>query len=93
MAGGSWLQRLKQGLGRSAGKLGAGIAGIVGGRKLDAAMLQEIEEALIAADLGPQVAARLTAALAKSAARGETDEASVRRLLATEIAAILEPVA
>jgi len=93
MAGGSWLQRLKQGLGRSAGKLGQGIAGIVGGRKLDAAMLQEIEEALIAADLGPQVAARLTAALAKSASRGETDEESVRRLLASEIAAILEPVA
>ncbi|MDZ4735584.1 MAG: signal recognition particle-docking protein FtsY [Rhodospirillaceae bacterium] len=93
MAGGSWLQRLKQGRGRSAGKLGQGIAGIVGGRKLDAAMLQEIEEALIAADLGPQVAARLTAALAKSASRGETDEESVRRLLASEIAAILEPVA
>jgi fused signal recognition particle receptor len=93
MTGGSWLHRLKQGLGRSAGRLGAGIAGIVGGRKLDAAMLQEIEEALIAADLGPQVAARLTAALAKSASRGETDEAAVRRVLAGEIAAILEPVA
>jgi len=89
----SWLGRLRAGLGRSAGRLGSGLSGIVRGRKLDAATLEELEEALIAADLGPAVAARLTAALAKAAPRGEIDEIEVRRLLAAEIETILAPVA
>ncbi len=89
----SWLGRLRAGLGRSAGRLGGGIADIVRGKRLDAATLAELEDALIAADLGPAVAARLTAALSKSAPRGEIDDAAVRRLLAAEIAAILVPVA
>ncbi len=89
----SWLGRLRAGLGRSAGKLGTGIADIVRGRRLDATTLAELEDALIAADLGPTVAARLTASLAKSAPRGEMDDATVRRLLAAEIASILAPVA
>jgi fused signal recognition particle receptor len=92
-SGGTWLGRLRAGLGRSAGRLGGGLAGILRGRRLDAATLAELEEALIAADLGPGVAARLTAALARSAPRGEIDEMAVRRLLASEIAAILAPVA
>jgi fused signal recognition particle receptor len=92
-SGGTWLGRLRAGLGRSAGRLGGGLAGILRGRRLDAATLAELEEALIAADLGPGVAARLTAALARSAPRGEIDELAVRRLLASEIAAILAPVA
>jgi fused signal recognition particle receptor len=91
--GRSWLGRLRAGLGRSAGRLGGGIGDILRGRRLDATTLAELEDALIAADLGPAVAARLTAALAKSAPRGELDEVAVRRLLATEIAAILAPVA
>ena len=89
----SWLGRLRAGLGRSASKLGGGIADIVRGRRLDATTLTELEDALIAADLGPTVAARLAAALQKSAPRGEVDDAIVRGLLASEIAAILAPVA
>ena len=89
----SWLGRLRAGLGRSAGKLGSGIADIVRGKRLDATTLAELEDALIAADLGPSVAARLAAALQKSAPRGEVDDATVRGLLASEIAAILAPVA
>jgi fused signal recognition particle receptor len=89
----SWLGRLRAGLGRSAGRLGSGLADIVRGRKLDAETLSELEDALIAADLGPSVAAKLTAALVRAAPRGELDETTVRRLLAAEIGKILAPVA
>ena len=89
----SWLKWLRAGLGRTASRLGSGLAEIVRGRRLDAETLQELEEALIPADLGPTVAARLVAALARSAPRGEIEETEIRRLLAAEIETILTPVA
>ncbi len=60
-----WFQRLKDGLSRSSTKLTDSITGIFTKRKLDRAMLDELEEALIAADLGPATAIKLTKALAK----------------------------
>ena len=47
-----WFQRLKDGLSRSSSKLTTSITGIFTKRKLDRALLDELEEALIAADLG-----------------------------------------
>jgi fused signal recognition particle receptor len=84
-----WLARLRRGLGRSSAKIGDSLGGILR-RRLDPAALRELEDALIAADLGPAVAARLVRAL--SLARpGEAEDA--RGLLADEIAKILAPVA
>ncbi|HUY69141.1 MAG TPA: signal recognition particle receptor subunit alpha, partial [Alphaproteobacteria bacterium] len=53
-----WLSRLRAGLARSSDKLTDGIGGIFTKRRLDEAALGELEEILIAADLGPQIAAR-----------------------------------
>ena len=57
--------RLKTGLTRSTSKLGDSLAGLATGTlPLDEERLDEIEEALIAADLGPAVAGRIRARLA-----------------------------
>jgi fused signal recognition particle receptor len=89
----SWFQRLKTGLARSTARIVDGIGAVLGRRRVDAAMLAELEEALIAADLGPTVAARLVAALKQRIFEGEVDPAMIRRILADDVAAILAPVA
>jgi fused signal recognition particle receptor len=59
---------------------------------LDTTTLDEIEEALIASDLGPQASKRIRNAIA--AKRFETlDERGLRTVLAEEIEAVLAPVA
>ncbi len=88
-----WFGRLKAGLSRSSTKLGDGISGIFTKRKLDQAALDDLEDLLITSDLGVQAAARLTADLAKSRFDKDISPQEVRRALAADIAAILEPVA
>ncbi len=88
-----WFTRLKAGLSRSSAKLGEGISGIFTQRKLDAAALEDLEDLLIASDLGVQAAARLTADLAANRFDKDISPQEVRRALAGNIAAILEPVA
>ncbi len=90
---GGWFGRLKAGLTRSSDKLGGGIAGIFTKRKLDDAAIEELEELLIGADLGVATAAKLTANLAATRFDKEVAPEEVRRALAEDIAAILEPVA
>ena len=55
----SWLQRLRAGLSKSSSKLKSGIGSIFTGAPLDEAMLEELEELLIRADLGVETAAEL----------------------------------
>ena len=88
-----WFQRLKAGLTRTSSKITGSITGIFTKRKLDRALLEELEEALIAADMGPATAARLTEALAKDRFDKEITEHEVREIFAAEIATILQPVA
>jgi fused signal recognition particle receptor len=90
---GGWFGRLKAGLTRSSAKLGEGIAGIFTKRKLDDTAIEELEELLIAADLGVATAAKLAANLAATRFDKEVAPEEVRRALAEDIAAILEPVA
>ena len=70
----SWWKRLSGGLKRTSSSLGAAIADLVTKRKLDAATLEDLEHELIRADLGPEVAARIAAALGE----GRYDKASRR---------------
>jgi len=89
----SWLARLRTGLARSSEKLVGGLGAIVGGRALDEAMLAEIEDALISADLGPSVAARIAAKLAAEHTGERVTDTQVRETAAREIEQILRPVA
>ena len=60
-----FFSRLAQGLKRSSTQLGDSVTAIFTKRKLDAAALEELEDALIAADLGAPAAARVTERLAR----------------------------
>ena len=89
----SWLKKLKAGLSKSSSKIVSNISSVITKRKLDDEALEELEEALIAADLGPVTAAKLSASLAKSRFDKEVTDEEVRTALAEDIAVILEPVA
>lgn len=90
----SWLDRLKTGLTRSTSKLGDSLAGLATGTlPLDDARLDEIEEALIGADLGPAVAARIRERLADVKFAKGIDEAGLKAAVAAEITAVMAPVA
>ncbi len=62
-------------------------------RVLDDAMLESLEEVLIAADMGPATAARVTANLAEGRLGKRLSVPEIKAALAAEIARILEPVA
>ncbi|MFO1190363.1 MAG: signal recognition particle-docking protein FtsY [Alphaproteobacteria bacterium] len=87
-----WFTRLKAGLSRSSSKLVEGITQIVAKRRLDQGMLDELEDLLISADLGPATAARVTAAIARNRFDREVSANEIREALADEIAALLAPV-
>ncbi|MGI9435366.1 MAG: signal recognition particle-docking protein FtsY [Geminicoccaceae bacterium] len=89
----SWFQRLKSGLGRSSSQLQTNIASVFIRRKLDAASLEELEEALIAADIGVETAMELAAGLGKERFGKEVTDQEIRQALAGQIALMLEPVA
>ena len=88
-----FFNRLKEGLSRSTQKLTTGITAVLTKRKLDDAALEELEEALIGADLGPQAASRIIAAFRRSRFGKDVTEEEIKQALTEEIAAILAPVA
>lgn len=89
----SWFAKLKQGLSRTSDRLTSGIAGVFTGRRLDDAALEELEDLLIMADLGPAAAAELSGNLAKTKFGKEVTDEEVRTALAEDIAGMLAPVA
>jgi fused signal recognition particle receptor len=90
----SWLGKLTQGLAKSTKRLADNITGLATGTlPLDDERLDEIEEALIAADLGPAVAARIRARLADQKFAKGIDEDGIRGIVAEEVEKVLIPVA
>ncbi|MGC9269211.1 signal recognition particle-docking protein FtsY [Acidiphilium sp.] len=88
-----FFSRLKAGLTRSTTKLTTGIADTFTKRKLDDFALEELEELLIAADLGPVVAARVIRSFRRARFGQDVSPGEIRAALADEIAKILVPVA
>ncbi len=88
-----FFSRLKEGLTRSTQKLSTGLATVFVRRKLDDAALEELEELLIAADLGPAAAGHIIAEFRRSRFGKDVTDEEVKQALAEEIAAILAPVA
>ena len=88
-----WVAKLKGGLAQSTAKLATGIGDIFTKRKLDDQALEELEEVLLTADLGPAMASRVTGALAKERFGKEVTPDEVKRFLADEITRVLTPVA
>ena len=94
-----WLQKLKQGLSKSSQKVAdslkslTSLSSLMGASKLDASSIEEVEDALIGADLGTKSAARLAEAMRKHKFDGPVTSDSLAAALADAIAEILRPVA
>ncbi len=83
---------MRKGLSKSSNALTSGITSIFTKRKLDADTLQDLEDILIQADLGIDMAERVTAAVSKGRYDKEIDPREVKRILAEEVAKVLKPV-
>ncbi|SKA27549.1 fused signal recognition particle receptor [Enhydrobacter aerosaccus] len=88
-----WLSRLRAGLAKSTKRVTESITSLFTKKKLDQETLNELEDALIQADLGVSVAARLIAKLGKERFGKEVTDEEVRAAFADDIAEILQPVA
>jgi fused signal recognition particle receptor len=88
-----WFQRLRTGLGKTAARLTQGIGALVSRRRLDQALLDELEEVLIQADLGVATSAKLVDRLRRERFDKEVSETEVREAFAAAAAEILAPVA
>jgi fused signal recognition particle receptor len=93
MALSAFFSKLKSGLSKTAEKLGQNIAATFTKRKLDDAALEELEDMLVAADLGTAVASRVIGNFRRTRFGKEVTDTEIREALAAEIAAILQPVA
>lgn len=86
-----FFARLKQGLAKSAGALGESLTGIFTKRKLDAQTIGELEEALVRADLGAGLSARVAHAIGNERHDQDISEYDLRRVLSAELAKLLKP--
>ncbi|MFN8829284.1 MAG: signal recognition particle-docking protein FtsY [Labrys sp. (in: a-proteobacteria)] len=89
----SWWTRLREGLSRSSSAIGIGITEIFTKRRLDASTLEDLEDVLIQSDIGIETASRITAAIGKGRFDREIAPDEVRAVLASEVEAVLQPVA
>src|ERR1700712_4756577 len=89
----SWWRRLSGGLKRTSNSLGSAVADLVTKRKLDRAMLEDIEDVLLRADLGTEVAARIAAAVGVGRYDKTISADDVKAGVAIEVEKVVGPVA
>ncbi len=85
----SWLGKLKAGLGKTA----AGIASVFGGSRIDEALFEDLESALLMADAGVSATTHLISELRRLAKdhKAETPE-QLKALLVDALARLLQPL-
>ncbi|RED28587.1 signal recognition particle-docking protein FtsY [Rhodopseudomonas thermotolerans] len=89
----SWWRRLSSGLKRTSSSIGTALSEFVSKRKLDRAMLEEIEDVLLRADLGTEVAARIASAVGEGRYDKMISAGDVKEIVAAEVEKVLAPVA
>ena len=89
----SWTEKMRAGFRRTSDRFGDNLTGLFNKAALDEQSLDELEEALIASDLGPSTAAKIRDRLAAERFERGVTEAEVRRVVAQELEKILAPVA
>lgn len=87
-----FFSRLVSGLSRSSSKISESVTAIFTKRKLDRDALDELEDLLIAADLGTAAALRVTERLARDRFDKEVSDEEVRETLAEVICETLAPL-
>jgi fused signal recognition particle receptor len=88
-----WFERMRLGFQKTSDRLGDNLTGLLTRSALDEATLDDIEEALVASDLGPATAAKVRARLAEERFERGLSEEAIRAVVAQELEAILRPVA
>jgi fused signal recognition particle receptor len=88
-----WWQRLAAGLKRSSSALGEAIADVVAKRRLDEATIEEIEDALIRADLGVETVGRVAAELRYGLFNTAITADEIKEVLAAQVEKALGGVA
>jgi fused signal recognition particle receptor len=89
----SWWRRLRGGLSRTSSAITTAITDLVSKRRLDASVVEELEDLLIRADFGVDVARRVVAAVSEGRYDKMISSDEVKAILAAEIENILDPVA
>jgi fused signal recognition particle receptor len=92
-AQGGWWQRLSGGLKRTSSALGTALTDLVSKGPLDPARIEEIEDALIRADLGMEAAARVADTIGQGWYKERITAEELKAVVAAEVAKALEPVA
>ena len=87
----SWTARLKAGLARTRGALGGGLGSLLGRRKVDEALFEDLETALLTADCGVEATQALLAVLRTRARKERIEDGTVLRGALRE--ALLETLA
>lgn len=88
-----WANRLKSGLSKSSNKINESLKDILIRKKLDNQTIEELEELLIASDMGAIAAASITSELAKDKFDKDISSEEVKLYIAEKISEILLPVA
>jgi fused signal recognition particle receptor len=89
----SWWKRLSSGLGRTSSSLGSSITALVTNRRLDPETLEALEDELVRADFGQELAIRIVDDFGEGRYPPNLSPDEVKGVLATEIERVLEPVA
>lgn len=88
----SWHEKLLGGFRRTSDRLIGNLTGL-GTAPLDDATLDEIEEALIASDLGPETAGKICTRLADGSFERNMEDLGIRLVVAEEVEKVLAQVA
>jgi len=88
-----WWQRLAAGLKRSSSTIGGAIADVIAKRPLDEATIEEIEDALIRADLGAETAGRIATELRYGRFNTSITAEEIKEVVAAEVEKALAGVA
>jgi fused signal recognition particle receptor len=89
----SWWRRLSSGLKRTSTSIGSALTEFISKRKLDRAMLEEIEDVLLRADLGTAVASRIAEAVGEGRYDKMISASDIKEIVAAEVEKVLAPVA
>jgi len=90
--GPSWTERLKRGLGRSREQVWGKLGNIFNGKALDEDSLEELEELLYGADIGPKATAELIDAVEEKAKSGNFTADDFKQFLFSFLHEKMDPI-
>jgi len=89
----SWTARLKAGLARTRGALGGGLGSLLGRRKVDESLFEDLETALLTADCGVEATEGLLATLRARARKAQIEDgAALKAALRETLIETLAPL-